>query len=253
MSDPFDLGFEGEHVYETETWRPSADYPDVTRVALRREGRVLVRRTVEAHGPPDEARFVIERVHRAIGRATLRREGAEHTEQLDIVTRSFTTSGEFIVPMKTTRSAIDRGAWVIMLSEVARAASRVHETIAARRFEARDLDGVDWPEEPGSCTRRWEARTDVAPEDTSWMAAQFGVTHVEPPPPGVGLTLRVSTGSRAVDAWAAEGTLPLLMVGLFERDGTCAALVRGMLRPGTLEAVDAAVEALVSTLGFTPS
>jgi len=216
-TDPFDLGIDPEHTYEEEDWRPSTDYPVVTRHRLRRTGDRLEKLTTPDYGYGDpytrNARIVA--VWRNVLRAEVIFDGADHPIHFDLVSRKLIElPGEFRVTVPITRDPLDPALWVALLTALADEGPRLYPELGAQAFTREELEGA---------TR------------LQW-------------PTGYGFLRDAAAETPRVECWL--GSWPTLTVTLWRhRDPHqgASAMVLGYFKPG-LAAVDAAVGRLKALL-----
>jgi hypothetical protein len=255
-SDDFDLGIDPERVYEVEHWRPSADYPEVETIRMRRAGDVLEVQTTPpgGQGAVHTRRAKIDTVWRHVRRAELRFEGADRVVHFDLVSqRVVELPDTFRAPLPITRDPLDVGLWVELCAVLGEEAPRLYPTIAGRTFSRAELEAFAWVEtgaDERTATARWAAPSPhAAPDDTSWMARHFGLPPSTPPPPGYGLTRHVTPAFERIEAWIAEGSVSLFSIATWTpRDGSAStATAIGYFKPG-LAALDQAIGRLGAVL-----
>lgn len=250
--DDLDLGIDPEHAYETEHWRPSADYPEITTHRLRRAGDELEVRQEPPYGAPSVRRAKIEKVWRHVLRAELRFQGEGRSVHFDLVEKRVVELPDtFRAPVPVLRDPLDVGLWLELFAVLGEEAPRLYPTIAPRVITRAELEALEWTERSGerTATARWAAPSDVPPKDTSWIAKHFGQSPPAPPPPGYGLTRHSLPATERVELWLAEGSSPLFSLAMWApRDGSApTAMATGYFNPG-LAALDAAIGRLGAVL-----
>jgi hypothetical protein len=122
-TDAFDLGIAPEHTYEEEHWRPSTDYPDVTTVRLRQDGRFLEETSTPAYSSSARTRRAeILGVWRNIGRAAIRFEGVGYDGHFDLSTkRVVDLPSDFRLPLPITRDPRSPALWAELLTALSEA------------------------------------------------------------------------------------------------------------------------------------
>ncbi|MBK8696219.1 MAG: hypothetical protein IPN17_29135 [Deltaproteobacteria bacterium] len=228
-ADPFDLGIDPEHSYEEESWRPSADYPEVTRHRLRRVGDRLDVLTTPPHhgGQPCTRRARILAVWRNVLRAEVRFDGTDLVTHFDLVTRRLIElPGEFRLEVPAHARPARPGALGVTphdaRSRGPTALPRAHIAVVHARG-----DGVGAVERAPLGTLRVGA---VA------RRLQFHARGEE-------VTARV-------ECWCATSIVPHLCVVLMrphDHELPSSAMIQGYFNPG-VAAVDAAVARLRAVL-----
>lgn len=252
-SDPYDLGIDPEYVYETETWMPSADYPDITRHRLTRVGDALTITITPPYGRGAEFAQVksIGRVHRKLGRAELTGGGATVPEHFDLQSRRIVDAqAMFRVTLVLERELDD--VLLDALTTLGELAPTLYPTIAARRFERADLERLAWSDhaESRSIRTRWASPSpNATPEDLSFIPKLFGF-EAPKAEPGFGFTREVLGSRDLVELSLAESLSPLFQLYLgrnAESSPRLSATITGYMKPGPA-ALDAAIGRLRAVL-----
>lgn len=229
--DAFDLGIDPEHRFETELWRPSQDYPEVTVHRLRRAGDVLEIESSPPFATPYVRRARIVAVHRHLGLAELAFDGGM-AELFDLGQRRPTTERSFRVTVPVTRDVRSPELWLDVLEGLAREMPALRPIFSSRTFDRAELDSLTWTVRGDErvAEQRFPAPSSVPPDDVSWMAKQFGLPPAPPPIPGYSIVRRIVPTGEAVSFHAMEAS-PLVTVNVgLDADGSRASIV-GYLTP----------------------
>lgn len=228
-ADPFDLGIDPEHTYEEESWRQSADYPEVTTHRLRRVGDRLDVLTTPPHhgGQPYTRRASILAVWRNVLRAEVRFDGTDLVTHFDLVTRRLIElPGEFRLEVPLTRDPLDPGLWVSLLTTLAAEGQRLYPALTSQSFTREAMESAPWSAQPWgrSASVRW--------------------------PGGYNFTREESEVTARVVCWCATSIVPHLCIVLMrphDQGLPSSAMIQGYFNPG-VAAVDAAVARLRAVL-----
>jgi hypothetical protein len=243
--DPFDLGIGRGARWETEAWRPSADYPEVTEHVLTRDGARIRLQASAPYAPPSVHEGRIVGVHWGIERAEILWDSGVRA-LFDLDTLRFADDTRYRLSAVLRRDPFERALWIEILSTLGEVMPGLRPALGSRVFSATDLEGLAWTirGEERRQTRRFMARG-TSDEDGSWIARQFGSVA---PPPGYGITRTERDGHHCIELWAAEGLSPNLAVALSAPSGgTPSAQLTGYVETDAA-ATDAAVRRLRGVL-----
>ena len=244
--------------FEQEDWRPSQDYPEVTRHELRQQGAVLVELVTPPYGrgAPYERRAQIVALHPAIARAELVFEGPSSAPtHFDLGTQRIVSDQEMVRrSCACVLDAREPTAWLSLLAALSSVGPGLYPSLAPRAFSAEELCAQPLVERGPSreSSARFDAPSNVPPlTATPWIAALFGQT-APPAIPHYGVSRVVEGEQASFCCWIAEETAALLSVTVWydprKAQPRSALVVAQLPRAVTIAAVDRAVATLRDVL-----